>query len=92
MTIRQPSSRPLRKVNAAALSGALATVVLWLIEFGTEVPTVVAAAITTLVAAGVAYLTPETSTPGVPAPEIPAPEIPRETPRGIPGDTTPPPE
>jgi hypothetical protein len=56
-----PKSRraPIRKVNAAGLSGAAATIVLWLVDTaGLEVPAAVAAAITTVVAAGVGYLTP----------------------------------
>jgi hypothetical protein len=63
---------PIRKVNAAGLSGAVTTLVLWLVELtGVTVPTVVAAAITTVVAAGVGYLVP--SAPGEPRP-APAPD------------------
>lgn len=50
---------PVRKVGAGALGGALATIALWLLGLtGVEVPAAVAAAITLLVTAGVAYLVP----------------------------------
>lgn len=50
---------PIRKVGAGALSGALATVALWLISLtNVEVPATVAAAITLVITAGVAYLVP----------------------------------
>lgn len=57
---RQASGkRPLRKVSAAGLSGAVTTVVLWLVELsGVEVPAVVAAAVTTIVAASMGYYVP----------------------------------
>jgi hypothetical protein len=61
------SKRPVRKVNAAGLAGAVATLVLWAIEAtAATVPAPVAAAITTVVAAGMGYLTP--SAPGEPRP------------------------
>jgi hypothetical protein len=62
---------PIRKVSATGLSGAAATIVLWLVELtGVAVPTPVAAAITTVVAAGMGYAVP--SAPGEPRP-APAP-------------------
>jgi hypothetical protein len=61
------SKRPVRKVNAAGLAGAVTTLVLWVVEAtAATVPAPVAAAITTVVAAGIAYLTP--SAPGEPRP------------------------
>lgn len=64
------SKRPVRKVATAGASGAAATIVLWLVELsGVTVPTPVAAAITTVVAAGIGYLTP--SAPGEPRPASP---------------------
>lgn len=54
---------PIRKVSAGAAGGAVATVALWLIDLtGVELPPAVAAAITLLIMAGVAYLVP--SAPG----------------------------
>jgi hypothetical protein len=62
------SKRPIRKVGAAGLSGAVATLVLWVIEAtAATVPAPVAAAITTVVAAGMGYLVP--SAPGEPRPD-----------------------
>lgn len=60
--------RPVRKVGAAGLSGGMATIVLWLVDDvgGLDVPTVVAAAITTVVAAGMGYVV--RSAPGEPQP------------------------
>lgn len=60
------SMKPVRKVTAAGTSGALATVVVWIVDtaVGVEVPAVVAAAIATLVAAGTGYGVP--SAPGEP--------------------------
>lgn len=50
---------PTRKVGAGALGGAAATFVLWQISyFGVEVSATVAAAITLLITAGLAYLVP----------------------------------
>jgi hypothetical protein len=61
------SKRPIRKVNAAGLAGAVATLVLWVVEAtALTVPAPVAAAITTVVAAGIGYLVP--SAPDEPHP------------------------
>jgi hypothetical protein len=50
---------PQRKVSSGALSGAVATVILWAISLtGIDVPAVVAAAIATVVVTAVAYLVP----------------------------------
>jgi hypothetical protein len=69
------SKRPIRKVNATGLSGAAATIVLWLVDTaGLEVPAAVAAAITTVVAAGTGYLTP--SAPGEVSAKPPPPRKP----------------
>lgn len=58
---------PIRKVSAGAAGGAAATVALWLIDLtGVVVPALVAAAITLLVTAGLAYAVP--SAPGEPGP------------------------
>jgi hypothetical protein len=55
--------KPVRKVNSAGLAGAVATLVLWVVEAtAVTVPAPVAAAITTVVAAGIAYFVP--SAPG----------------------------
>lgn len=55
---------PTRKVGAGALSGALVTVVLWLVDLtGTDVPATVAAAITLLITAGTAYMVPSEGGP-----------------------------
>jgi uncharacterized membrane protein len=61
---------PNAKVIAGALGGAVATIVLWLVSFygGVDLPAEVAAAVTTIIVAIVAYLTSE------PLPEPPAPE------------------
>lgn len=50
--------RPVPKVVAAGLGGATATILLWLIEVSTriDVPSVVAAAVTTLLAFLFGYL------------------------------------
>jgi hypothetical protein len=61
------TKRPVRKVNAAGLSGAVATLVLWVVEAtAATVPAPVAAAITTVVAAATGYLVP--SAPDEPHP------------------------
>lgn len=51
--------RPTRKVGSAAIGGAAATVILWVIgSVGLLIPPEVAAAITTIISFGVAYLIP----------------------------------
>lgn len=50
---------PTRKVASGALGGAVATLVLWIIDVtGVELPQAVAAAIATIVVFAVAYLVP----------------------------------
>lgn len=52
---------PNAKVVAGTLGGAVGTIILWLVSFygGVELPAEVAAAVTTLIVAVVAYLTSE---------------------------------
>lgn len=52
---------PTAKVVAGTLGGAVATILLWLISFygNVELPTEVAAAVTTIIVSIVAYLTSE---------------------------------
>ena len=53
------SLAPTRKVASGALGGAVATLVLWIIDVtGVELPQAVAAAIATIVVFAVAYLVP----------------------------------
>ena len=48
---------PIREVSTAGVSGAITAVVLWVVDSaGVDVPAGIAAAITTIVAAGLAYL------------------------------------
>ena len=55
----KPSLVPSRKVASGALGGAVATIVLWVIDTaGVDVPQAVAGAITTVVAIAIAYLVP----------------------------------
>lgn len=60
--MNQPTSKPTRKVTAAALSGAAATLVIW--GFQTvfpdrSIPPGAESAIATLIMAAAAYLTPD---------------------------------
>jgi putative flippase GtrA len=55
----KPSLVPTRKVASGALGGAVATIILWIIDVaGVDVPQAVAGAITTVVAIAIAYLVP----------------------------------
>jgi putative flippase GtrA len=55
----KPSLAPSRKVTSGALSGAMATIILWIIDtVGIEVPQAVAGAITVIVGFVIAYLVP----------------------------------
>lgn len=55
----KPSLVPTRKVASGALGGAVATILLWVIDtVGVTVPQAVAGAITTVVAIAIAYLVP----------------------------------
>lgn len=65
---------PRAKVIAGTLGGAVATIILWLVSFygGVDLPAEVAAAVTTLIVAVVAYLTSEPlPAPGEPEQEGP---------------------
>jgi len=55
---------PTRKVGSSAIGGALATIVIWAINTysGVEMPPEIAAAITTIIVALIAYLVPDAST------------------------------
>ncbi len=57
---RVASARPLAKINAVALAGAVTVVVAWAMRqfAGIELPAEVQAAITTLIASLAGYLTP----------------------------------
>jgi hypothetical protein len=55
---------PEKKVTAATLAGAIATILIWILQLtGVDVPAEVAAAIATLLAAVAGYLTPHTPRP-----------------------------
>lgn len=57
---------PTRKVGSGAVGGAIATVIIWVITAttGVEIPAEVAAAVTVIVTAGLAYLVPDATAPG----------------------------
>jgi phosphoserine phosphatase len=56
MKIDQPSAMPTNKVSAAALGGALAAIVAWIVStYGIDMPPGTEAAFATLIAAGLAY-------------------------------------
>jgi hypothetical protein len=57
MKVSQPSAMPTNKVSAAALGGALAAILAWLIQEFTSVnvPPGTEAAFATLIAVGLAY-------------------------------------
>jgi hypothetical protein len=66
---------PEKKVTAAALAGAIVTILAWILHMaGVDVPAEVSAAITTVLAAVAGYLAPHTHRPDLtPAPgETPA--------------------
>ena len=58
MSASSPTRLPVPKVVAAGLGGAVATILLWLVEVttGVEVPALVAGAATTLLAFAAGYL------------------------------------
>jgi hypothetical protein len=59
---------PEKKVTAATLAGAIATILVWVLHLaGVDVPSEVAAAITTVLAAIAGYLAPHTHRPDAPA-------------------------
>jgi len=55
---------PTPKVTAAILAGSVTTVAVWLVDVITsvDVPSLVAAALTTILSVGTAYLVPDRST------------------------------
>lgn len=59
-TENQPTPMPTRKVTAAGIGGAAATVLIWgAAQFGLEIPAEVAAGIVALIAAAAGYMTQE---------------------------------
>lgn len=55
---------PEKKVTAAALAGAIVTILVWILHMaGVDIPAEVAAAITTILAAVAGYLAPHTHRP-----------------------------
>lgn len=66
MTAPTPRSlKPIPKVSGGALGGAIATIIVWLVDELTalDVPTLVSAAVGVIATAGVAYLIPGSDTP-----------------------------
>lgn len=55
---------PTRKVGSSAIGGALATIVIWAVNAysGVEMPPEIAASITTIIMALIAYFVPDAST------------------------------
>jgi len=57
--MRQKSASPTRKVQVGALSGAISTVIVFLVEqYGIQIPAAVASAITTIVTFLISYSVP----------------------------------
>jgi hypothetical protein len=66
---------PEKKVTAATLAGAIATILVWILHLaGVNIPPEVSAALTTILAAVAGYLAPHTHRPDLaqPATEKPA--------------------
>ncbi len=64
---------PEKKVTAATVAGAIATILVWILNLaGVNVPSEVAAAIATVLAAVAGYLAPHTHRPDLAAPAAPA--------------------
>jgi hypothetical protein len=60
---------PEKKVTAAALAGAVATILVWILHLtGVDIPPEVAAAITTILAAVAGYMAPHTHRPDLAQP------------------------
>jgi hypothetical protein len=60
---------PEKKVTAATLAGAIATILVWVLHlFGVDMPAEVAAAITTVLAAVAGYMAPHTHRPDLAEP------------------------
>ena len=66
--VDQPDAAPTRKVSAAALGGALATVVVWALQAfgGVEVPPGVEGAVAVIIATLAGYVIREEDHPGTP--------------------------
>ena len=64
--MNQPTAAPTRKVTAGALAAALTTILVWVLsEFaGVELPPEVAAAVTSILTLGAAYIVPERAPTG----------------------------
>jgi hypothetical protein len=68
-TKRNRSVLPEKKVTAATLAGAIATILVWVLHlFGVDMPSEVAAAITTVLAAVAGYMAPHTHRPDLAEP------------------------
>jgi hypothetical protein len=64
---------PEKKVTAATLAGAIATILIWVLHLtGVDMPSEVAAAITTVLAAVAGYLAPHTHRPDLEQPSTEA--------------------
>jgi len=64
--VRTEKAAPVRKVTATGITGAVAVIVLWILESqGIVVPVPVAAAIQTIVMFAVAYLVPPAADDGI---------------------------
>lgn len=60
---------PEKKVTAATLAGAIATILVWVLHLtGVDIPAEVAAAITTILAAVAGYMAPHTHRPDLAPP------------------------
>ncbi|MCA1570803.1 MAG: hypothetical protein LC798_10900 [Chloroflexi bacterium] len=75
MTTQEPQPtgiRPVRKVNAALIGGAIATVSVWVLALlGVETPAEVAVAIGAICSGGLAYLVPSAESEVAPGPNYP---------------------
>jgi len=71
----QTSLAPTNKVGSGILAGAVVTLVVWILSlFGVDMPAEVAAALTTVIALGTAYLVQDKAPPSTP----PTPTTPEE--------------
>ena len=69
MPEKKVTAVPEKKVTAAALAGAVATILVWILHLtGVDIPPEVAAAITTILAAAAGYLAPHTHRPDLAQP------------------------
>jgi hypothetical protein len=68
-TKRNTPVLPEKKVTAATLAGAIATIIVWVLHLlGVDMPAEVAAAITTVLAAVAGYMAPHTHRPDLAEP------------------------